>query len=213
MWSRRAQGGAPIIDITSLFTTNSPTGFALEFKRHYRMAHVDGRRSLIRNVRAFPKNIAIGFYQTWVPDEKDLLKPPKDEDPPPAALGFYFKTNFLLLPEKPMLPAARTSAWAISRCRSTTTAPASTAWSAKPSSRAIAWRRRIPRRGLRTGDADRVLPEPGDSSEVAPLSQAGGGAVARSSGASRDSRTPSSPGMRPPRRKTPTGIRATCATR
>ena len=43
-------------------------------------------------------------------------------------------------------PAARTSAWAISRFRSTTTAPASTAWSAKPSSRAIGWRRRIPTR-------------------------------------------------------------------
>ena len=94
--------GAPIIDITPLFTTNTPKGFALEFKRHYRMAQVDGRRSLVRSVRAFPKNLAIGFYQTWVPDEKDLLKPPKDQDPPPAALGFSFKTNFLLLPEKPM---------------------------------------------------------------------------------------------------------------
>jgi hypothetical protein len=94
--------GAPIIDVTPLFTTNTPKGFALEFKRHYRMAQVDGRRSLVRSVRAFPKNIAIGFYQTWVPEEKDLLHPPKDQDPPPAALGFSFKTNFLLLPEKPM---------------------------------------------------------------------------------------------------------------
>src|SRR5262245_26511978 len=95
-------GGAPIIDITSLFTTNAPKSFALEFKRHYRMAQVDGRRSMVRSVRAFPRNIAIGFYQTWIPDEKDLLKPPKDQDPPPGALGFSFKTNFLLLPEKPM---------------------------------------------------------------------------------------------------------------
>jgi len=101
---REGAGGAPIIDITPLFTTRSPAGFALDFKRHYRMAHVDGQRSLVRNVRAFSKNIAIGFYQTWTPDEKDLLKPPKDEDPPPSALGFYFKTNFLLLPERPMQP-------------------------------------------------------------------------------------------------------------
>jgi len=101
---REGEGGAPIIDITPLFTTRSPAGFALDFKRHYRMAHVDGQRSLVRNVRAFSKNIAIGFYQTWTPDEKDLLKPPKDEDPPPSALGFYFKTNFLLLPERPMQP-------------------------------------------------------------------------------------------------------------
>ena len=101
---KEGAGGAPIIDITSLFTTNPPAGFALEFKRHYRMAQVDGRRSIIRSVQAFPKNIAIGFYQTWIPEEKDLLKPPKGEDPPPAALGFSFKTNLLLLPEKPMLP-------------------------------------------------------------------------------------------------------------
>jgi hypothetical protein len=100
---KEGAGGAPVIDITSFFTTNPPTGFALEFKRHYRMAEVDGRRSMIRSVRAFPKNIAIGFYQTWIPDEKDLLKPPKGEDPPPAGLGFSFRTNFLLLPEKPML--------------------------------------------------------------------------------------------------------------
>ena len=100
---KEGAGGAPIINITSMFTTNVPNGFALEFMRHYRMARVDGRRSMIRNVRAFPKNIAIGFYQTWVPDEKDLLKPTGDQDPPPAALGFAFKTNLLLLPEKPMM--------------------------------------------------------------------------------------------------------------
>ena len=99
---REGAGGAPVIDITSLFTTNSPKGFALEFKRHYRMAQVDGRRSVVRSVRTFPQNIQIGFYQTWIPDDKDLLKPPEGEDPPPPGLGFSFKTNFLLLPEKPM---------------------------------------------------------------------------------------------------------------
>ena len=100
---KEGAGGAPIIDITSLFTTNSPKGFALEFKRHYRMAQVDARRSLVNNVRAFPENIQIGFYQTWIPDDQDLLKPPEDQDPPPPALGFYFKTNLMLLPEKRMV--------------------------------------------------------------------------------------------------------------
>ena len=33
---------------------------------------VDGRRSLIRNVKAFTRDIQIGFYQTWTADEKDL---------------------------------------------------------------------------------------------------------------------------------------------
>ena len=101
---KEGAGGAPIIDITSLFTTNAPQGAALDFKRHYRMAQVDGQRSLVQSVRAFSQNIQIEFYQTWVPDENDLLKPPKDQDPPPPALGFSFKTNLLLLSEKPMLP-------------------------------------------------------------------------------------------------------------
>ena len=95
-------GGAPIIDITALFTTEVPKGFALEFKRHYRMAHVDGQRSIVRSVRTYPKNVEIGYYQTWTPDEKDLLKPAEGQDPPAPSLGFAFKTNFLLLPEKPM---------------------------------------------------------------------------------------------------------------
>ena len=101
---KEGASGAPVINMTSIFTTNPPVGFALEFKRHYHMAKIDGQRSLVQSVRAFPRNIAFGFYQTWVPEEKDLLSPPKGEDPPPAALGFSFKTNLLLLPEEPMLP-------------------------------------------------------------------------------------------------------------
>ena len=96
------ENGGPIIDITSMFTTNTPKGFALDFKRHYRMTQVDGRRSIVNSVRTYPQNIQIGFYQTWIPDESDLLKPADDQDPPPAEIGFFFKTNFLLLPEKPM---------------------------------------------------------------------------------------------------------------
>ncbi|HEV7820896.1 MAG TPA: DUF5117 domain-containing protein, partial [Burkholderiales bacterium] len=96
---REGDNGSSIIDITSLFTTNVRRGFALDFMRRYRMARVDGRRSFIRNVRAFPNNVEIGSYQTWVPDEQDLLKPPPDEDPPPPSLAFSFKTNFMLLPD------------------------------------------------------------------------------------------------------------------
>ena len=99
---KEGEDGSPIIDITPMFTTNSPKGFALDFKSHYRMARVDGRRSLVRDVRTYPQNIQFGYYQTWVPEDADLLKPPKDQDPPPAGIGFFFKTNLLLLPEKPM---------------------------------------------------------------------------------------------------------------
>jgi len=93
-----SEGGSPIIDITPLFTTAVPAGFGLEFMRHYRMTSVDGRRSYVQGARAFPTNIEIGFYQTWVADRADLLS----DNPPPAEISFTFRTNMLLLPEKPM---------------------------------------------------------------------------------------------------------------
>ena len=36
----QGEGGAPIVDITPLFTSAVPAGFGLEFMRHYRMAGV-----------------------------------------------------------------------------------------------------------------------------------------------------------------------------
>jgi len=99
---KEGENRAPVIDVTALFTSHVPRGFGLQFMRHFRMARVDGHRSFIRNVRAFPLNIEIGSYQTWVPDDKDLLHPAQDQSPPPSSLGFTFKTNFMLLPEQPM---------------------------------------------------------------------------------------------------------------
>jgi len=93
--------GTPIIDVTGLFATDVPDGFGLEYKQHFLMASVDPKRSYIQSVKAFPRNVEIRFYQTWVPDPKDLLKSSED-DPVPSALGFVFHTSMLLLPEKPM---------------------------------------------------------------------------------------------------------------
>ena len=96
-------GGAPVIDITSLFITRPRAGFALDFKRHYRMAGVDGSRSLVRSVRTFPSNIAIGFYQDLgTAGAGSAQAPARTRIRPPASLGFQFTTNFLLLPERPM---------------------------------------------------------------------------------------------------------------
>lgn len=98
----QGEGGAPIIDITPLFTTMVPPAFGLDFMRHYRMAGVDPKRSFVYGVRAFPTNIQFGFYQTWVPDRQELLKPAAGQDPAPAEIAFAFRTNLLLLPETPM---------------------------------------------------------------------------------------------------------------
>ncbi len=95
--------GAPIIDVTGLFATDVPDGFGREFKQHFRMNGIDPKRSYIENVKAFPQNIEVRFYQTWVPDVKELNKPtPEDQDPIPPALGFVFHTSMLLLPDEPM---------------------------------------------------------------------------------------------------------------
>ena len=93
--------GSPIIDVTGLFATDVPDGFGREFKQYFRMQAVDAKRSYIESVKAFPSNVEIRFYQTWVPDAKELLKS-SDDDPIPTALGFVFHTSILLLPETPM---------------------------------------------------------------------------------------------------------------
>src|SRR5215831_11248646 len=78
---------APIVDITPLFTTAVPPGFGIEFMRHYRMVTVDPARSYVQSVRAFPTNIEIGFYQTWMPDRQELLKRAGEDDAPPAQVA------------------------------------------------------------------------------------------------------------------------------
>ncbi len=126
---KEGAGGAPIIDITSLFTTNAPKGFALDFKRHYRMAQVDGRRSLVQSVRAFPQNIADRLLPDLGPRREGSAQ--TAQGPGPAARrrsGSPSRPISCCCRRSRCCPAARTSGSAISRSRSTTTAPASTAW-------------------------------------------------------------------------------------
>ncbi|MCW5623186.1 MAG: zinc-dependent metalloprotease [Burkholderiales bacterium] len=95
--------GAPIIDVTGLFATDVPEGFATDFKAHFRMAGIDPKRSYIQNVKAFPRNIEFRFYQTWMPDEKERRKSSEDDNSPTLTdLGFVFHASLLLLPERPM---------------------------------------------------------------------------------------------------------------
>ncbi len=94
---------APIIDVTPLFTTEVGRGFALDFRRRFRMQDVDGARSYVENVKAFAQNLEISFYQTWIPDVKELYRPLRDsEEPTPASMGFLFHTSLLLLSATPM---------------------------------------------------------------------------------------------------------------
>lgn len=56
-----AQGeqGAPIIELTTLFTTEVGRGFAVEFRRRFRMQDVDGARSYIQRMNSFLQNLEI----------------------------------------------------------------------------------------------------------------------------------------------------------
>jgi hypothetical protein len=96
--------GAPIIDVTGLFVTDVPDGFATAFRRHFRMSGIDPKRSYIQSVKAFPRNIEVRFYQTWVPDPAERRKSADDEDTALHDLGFIFHASILLLPEEPIKP-------------------------------------------------------------------------------------------------------------
>jgi hypothetical protein len=99
---REGKGGAPIIDITGILVTEVPAGFALDLMRQFHMRMVDPRRSYVQSVKAFPENIDIRFYQTWVPDPAELFKPGGDDEKRATSMGFIFHTSLHLLPERPM---------------------------------------------------------------------------------------------------------------
>jgi hypothetical protein len=95
-------GGAPIVDVTALFSGDVPD-FAQSLKRRLRMASIDSQRSYVESVKAFPTNVLVKFFQTWVPERTELARPREaDESPVWPGIPFVFNTNFLLLPEQPM---------------------------------------------------------------------------------------------------------------
>ncbi len=94
--------GAPIIEVTPMFTSEVPTGFAAEFRRHFRMQGIDGARSYIEDVKSLPNNVGIRFHQTWTPDPAEVIRSAGGDDPIPGALGFIFHFSLYLLPEEPM---------------------------------------------------------------------------------------------------------------
>jgi len=92
--------GSPVIEMTGLFATEVPDGFGQEYRSKFRVSTVDPKRSYIARVKAFPNNVSVRFYQTWVPDQAERQRNPEDAHD----LGFMFQTNILLLPSTPMRP-------------------------------------------------------------------------------------------------------------
>jgi hypothetical protein len=101
---RGAKGDA-IVDLTPMFVTEPPRGFALGFMKYFGTKEIDAKSSYIESVKTFPRNIGIRYYQTWVADNADLLKRVQEgEESVVASMGFVFYTNIYLLPDKPMRP-------------------------------------------------------------------------------------------------------------
>ncbi|MBI3529325.1 MAG: zinc-dependent metalloprotease [Betaproteobacteria bacterium] len=94
-------GGEAQIDVTSVFTSEVPAGFALDLMRHFHMRAVDPKRSYVQAVTAFPGSIDVRFYQTWMADPAELRGATDNEDRP-ATLGFIFHASILALPQTPM---------------------------------------------------------------------------------------------------------------
>ncbi len=93
--------GEPQIDVTSVFTSEVPAGFALDLMRHFHMRAVDPKRSYVQTVTAFPGSIDVRFYQTWTADPMELRQA-SDTESRPATLGFIFHSSILALPPVPM---------------------------------------------------------------------------------------------------------------
>lgn len=96
--------GAPVIDVTGLYVTDVPEGFAQEFKTYFQMAVIDPKRSYIETVKVFPNNVEMRYFQTWTAEPRALARSYEPGHTPIAAsLGFVFHTSMLLLPDKPMV--------------------------------------------------------------------------------------------------------------
>ena len=94
-------GGEAQIDVTGVFTSEVPAGFALDLMRHFHMRAVDPKRSYVQTVTAYPGSIDVRFYQTWMADPAELRGAADNEDRP-ATLGFIFHASILALPQTPM---------------------------------------------------------------------------------------------------------------
>lgn len=93
--------GAPQIDVTSVFTSEVPAGFALDLMRHFHMRAVDPKRSYVQTVKVFRGSVDVRFYQTWMADPAELRRATDNEDRP-ATLGFIFHSSIMALPQTPM---------------------------------------------------------------------------------------------------------------
>ena len=169
------ENGAPVIDVTGLYVTDVPEGFAQEFKTYFQMTAIDPKRSYIETVKVFPRNVEMRYFQTWTADPRALARSYEPgRSPIPASLGFVFHTSMLLLPEtaddRALLGSARGLLRRELRRLRHTRAPRGQARLHHP----LPAGEEAPRAGrVGAGQADPLLHQPGGAGQVAALDQEG----------------------------------------
>ncbi|MFU8813349.1 MAG: zinc-dependent metalloprotease [Balneolaceae bacterium] len=85
-----------VIDITSLFTTDVPAlGLQQNFRQRFQVRRVDGSRTFIESIRAFPENVEARHLLTY-----DAQNPPSNSDA--NTISLEINHSMILLPEEPM---------------------------------------------------------------------------------------------------------------
>ncbi|MBM3739841.1 MAG: zinc-dependent metalloprotease [Acidobacteria bacterium] len=98
------QGGAPVIDVTRLFTTEVPEFSA---RRNLNARGFDSSRSMIEKMRAFPANVNVEALHTYTPPDAPSgpsSGPPQTGMRPGQSASVVASYSMVELPEKPMKP-------------------------------------------------------------------------------------------------------------
>jgi hypothetical protein len=85
-----------VIDVTSLFMTDVPAiGLQSNFRTNFQVRRVDGSRSFIEGIRAFPENVEARHILTY-----EAANPPSNSDA--NTITLEFNHSMIILPEEPM---------------------------------------------------------------------------------------------------------------
>jgi hypothetical protein len=85
-----------VIDVTSLFTTDVPAlGLQGSFRSRFQVRRVDGNRTFIESIRAYPENVEARHILTY-----EAGNPPSNSDA--NTISLEINHSMIILPEEPM---------------------------------------------------------------------------------------------------------------
>ncbi|TVR28838.1 MAG: DUF5117 domain-containing protein [Balneolaceae bacterium] len=91
-----ADSTGSVIDVTNLFTTDVPAlGLQSNFRTRFQVRRVDGNRTFIESIRAFPENVEARHLITY-----EAANPPSNSDA--NTISLEINHSMILLPVEPM---------------------------------------------------------------------------------------------------------------